>query len=93
VITSPGAQTISYIEKDASTLITSLAFSENIGTCGSFTYTLTDSLLSPYDSTVFTFNAITPTINVYTTDSLKIGIYNLIVTGTLGSWGSSTTTV
>jgi hypothetical protein len=49
---------------------------------------LVGPLLMPFDSAVFTFNSITPSISVYTTDAGKIGTYNLILTGTLGVWGS-----
>ena len=58
--------------------------------CGPFTYTCTDNLGNPIDTSVFTFNSATPSITLQTNNLAKVGTYNLRVIGTLGAWGSTT---
>ena len=73
---------MTYREKDPAMDITSLAFSTNMPGCGSFTYTLSKSDGSAYDSTVFTFDAATPKITVQTNDPTKVlNFYTLKVNG------------
>ena len=73
--------------------MTSLTFIEDLGVCGSFTYTLNNQGGGAYDTGLFTFDSSTPTISVYTTDPGKVNTYNLDLTGTLGLWGSQTITL
>ena len=70
-------------------LINGLSFTENIGLCGAFTYTCTDSIGNPIDTSIFTFNSATPSISVQTNLLSNAGTYNLKVIGTLGTWGST----
>ena len=69
--------------------MTSLTFTENLGLCGTFTYSLTNTGGSPYDTTLFTFNSGVPSIDVFTMNRGRIGSYSLTLTGTLGPWGSA----
>jgi hypothetical protein len=94
VIISPSSsQSITYFTKDSAVSITSLEFTENLGTCGVFTYSITNSDLTAVDTTVFSLNTSTADIVLSTIDPTKVGSYLLILTGTLGSWGSATTTI
>ena len=67
----------------------SLAFTDSLGLCGPFTYTLTKSDNSPVDTSIFTLNAAVPSIQIYSTNVIHIGTHNLKLTGTLGTWGVS----
>ena len=89
VLTKSADQTINYREKDPALLINGFTFSRNIGTCGSFTYTCTDNLGNPIDTSIFTFNSATPSITVQTNLVSHVNTYNLKVIGTLGTWGSA----
>ena len=55
---------MTYREKDPSQDITGFTFSEDIGTCGVFTYTCTDNLGNAIDTSIFTFDSATPKISV-----------------------------
>ena len=82
-----------YVVRDPAATMTSLTFTEDIGLCGAFTYSLTYTGGSPYDPSLFTFDPITPAIQVYTLNSGHIGSYSLDLIGTLGPWGSQSVTV
>lgn len=82
---------MTYHDKDPSTLITSLTYTDSLNVCGSFTYSLSNSNDTPYDATIFTFDPLTPSITLYSNDISKIGIYNLKLKGDLDSWAQSST--
>ena len=63
-----------YTVGNAALSLTIGAFSESLGICGPFTYTLTNP-----DSTFIT--ATLPTISISTNDITKAGSYSLTVTG------------
>lgn len=69
-----------YLVYQPSLVINIPLFTESVGFCGPFTYTLTTNP----DTTVFAFDPLTPLIRAYTEDFTKIGgPLTLIVTGTL----------
>ena len=68
-----------------------MSFTEDRGVCGAFTYALTNQDDSPYDSTIFTFDPLVPSISIFTTDPSDIKDYYLKLTGTLTTWGSDST--
>ena len=78
-----------YREKDPAYLINGFTFTENIGSCGAFTYTCTNQDNTPFDTSVFTFDPAAPSVTVQTNDLAKVGQYDLKVIGTLGAWGSA----
>ena len=71
-----------------------MTFTADLNTCGTFSYSLTNNDLTPYDNSVFiNFDNTIPTITLQTDSSTKVGIYNLILRGSLGSWSYSTTSI
>ena len=79
--------------KDPALSVTSLAYSDDLGLCGPFTYTLTLQGGGAYDATLFTFDNTIPQIDIYSTNNAHINTYTLELTGTLGTWGSATTLI
>ena len=61
------------------------SFNQNLAhpTCSLFTYVLTKSDGTAIDSTIFTFTPATSNLRASSTDPLKVGIYNLKITGYL----------
>ena len=58
------SQSLEYRIKTPAITITSLTFTDSIGICGSMTYSLKNEDNTVYDSSIFTFNPLTPTITV-----------------------------
>ena len=84
---------MTYVLRDPAQVMTSLSFTDDIGLCGSFTYSLSNIGGTPYDWSIFTLNTVTPTIQIYSTNPVHITTFNLVLTGTLGPWGSASVTV
>ena len=85
--TSPD-KTATYRDRDSALTISSFTYSANLATCGSFSYTLTKTDGTSYDTAIFTFDPATPSIVVSTTSNTQIGTYVLKLLATLGPWGS-----
>lgn len=61
------------------------AFTETLGSCGSFTYSTRSLDSYSLDTSIFTFDATNRRVTVNTANHSKAGTYNLLVTGTLNS--------
>jgi hypothetical protein len=79
IITTTAVTSVSYILGDPVALVPITAFTStaNVG-CGSFVYTI-----GTYDSTVFTWDPLAPSISILTliSDTTKVGSYSITVTG------------
>jgi hypothetical protein len=66
------------------------AFTSNVTSC-LILYNLTDSSGNPYNSNFITFNAASYSIIIYTTSNTYVGIYSMLLTGTVNRTTTSAT--
>ena len=71
----------------ALTLHSTTTWTESVGTCGSFTFTILKSDGSADDTLIFAFSG--TDLQVQTADAAKIGSYSMKIRGVLGSYGNS----
>lgn len=94
VITPPVNQIVTYSTSTTLQTVSGFVFTTNLGGCSALVYSLLNSNLSPYDTSIFTFNSAAPSFNIYTIDVSKVGTYTLALTGTVGiKYASCTITV
>ena len=64
IISPAPPQSLEYREKNPAITLTSLTFTDSIGTCGTITYSLLNSDNTLIDSSIFTLDPLTPKITI-----------------------------
>ena len=73
--------------------ITFTDWASSVAGCGAFTYTSTYNDNSALNSDYITFNAVSKSYSVSTSNNAYLGTYTIKVVGTLASGATATTTI
>lgn len=91
-LTVPDVSDYTYIIGDDALTITLDAFTESVGSCGSFSYSMEIADTITDDNGVISFSSSTRTLTVYTSSVSYRGWYDIEIVGSIDTYGLSIST-